>query len=520
MPRTLGDPLPPEPLQTPDIDDDFSSEILGEVWVPHYLPHWTTPARSAARVRSVPDGLELRIEEDQPDWRPEDAPLRVSNLQTATYSGGLGSRAGTHRHRPDGLEVRTPTPLSLRYAPTAGRIDVTLSASTDPDCMTAIWLVGIEHDGPRDSGEICVAEIDADAIGDITHVRCGIKAHHDDRLRTDMITTSVPHDAGRPLTWTVEWGGGVTIIGLEGRVVAEFDQAPAYPQMLLIDVFEMSPGCGTYPKAATVHHVKAWSMHPIEWERLACHRCGQHARRLVDHTLTHDMDLDVRHTEPTNLLRGRVDLGGDVRPLEVGESSTDSGERSGPGDERLQRADGTGGDDVEDAPLRPLFGAETLHSDVLEPEVRNLLAEPDRASLHGLDQRELHVRARDRKDETGEPGSGPHVRHTSCEERRSHRAVEDVSGPESGHLERPDEPSLLAVSGESTREPTCEIDAVTEHRDSGIRFRFEFVVHVGGSAATQHGVPVSALTERLGRVPAVCRDVVHELALVARHGRQ
>lgn len=79
-------------------------------------------------------------------------------------------------------------------------------------------------------------------------------------LRTDMITTSVPHDAGRPLTWTVEWGGGVTIIGLEGRVFAEFDQAPAYPQMLLIDVFEMSPGCGTYPKAATVHHVKAWSI--------------------------------------------------------------------------------------------------------------------------------------------------------------------------------------------------------------------------------------------------------------------
>ncbi|SIR94492.1 hypothetical protein [Microbacterium sp. RURRCA19A] len=247
-------------MQTPDIDDDFSSETLGEVWVPHYLPHWTTPARSAARVRSVPDGLELRIEEDQPDWRPEDAPLRVSNLQTATYSGGLGSHVGTHRHRPDGLEVRTPTPLSLRYVPTAGRIDVTLSASTDPDCMTAIWLVGIEHDDPRDSGEICVAEIDADAIGDITYVRCGIKAHHDDRLRTDVITTSVPHDAGRPLTWTVEWGGGVTIIGLEGRVVAEFDQAPAYPQMLLIDVFEMSSGSGTYPKAATVHHVKAWSM--------------------------------------------------------------------------------------------------------------------------------------------------------------------------------------------------------------------------------------------------------------------
>ena len=259
MLRTPGDPLSPPPTSAPAIDDDFSNGELAPVWVPHYLPHWTTADRSAARLAFTPEGLDLRIEEDQLEWRPEDAPMRVSNLQTATFSGALGSNVGTHSHRSDGLLVRSHTPTSLRYAPTAGRVDVTLRASTDPDCMTAIWLVGTEHDDPRDSGEICVAEIDADAIGASTRVRCGIKAHHDERLRTDMIATTVPHDASRFLTWSVEWGGGVTTIGCEGRLVACFDQAPAYPQMLLIDVFEMSPGRGDYPKAATVRRVRAWS---------------------------------------------------------------------------------------------------------------------------------------------------------------------------------------------------------------------------------------------------------------------
>lgn len=260
MRRTPGDPFPPQPTSPPTIDDDFSTGELGSVWVPHYLPHWTTPDRSAARLAFTPGGLDLRIDEDQLKWRPEDAPMRVSNLQTATFSGEPGSNVGTHRHRSDGLDVRTHTPTSMRYTPTAGRVDVTLRASTDADCMSAIWLVGTEHDDPRDSGEICVAEIDADAVGGSTRVRCGLKAHHDDRLRTDMITTTVPHDAARLLTWSVEWGGGVTTIGCEGRVVAEFDQAPAYPLMLLIDVFEMSDGRGSYPKIATVRHVQAWSI--------------------------------------------------------------------------------------------------------------------------------------------------------------------------------------------------------------------------------------------------------------------
>ncbi len=128
--RTLG-PMPDPPRRAPDIEDDFTGGLRPELWIPHYLPHWTTPDRSAARYDLTDQGIRLRIDRDQPDWRREDAPLRVSNLQTGNYSGARGSSRGTHRHREDGLVVRTPSPTRLLWAPASGRVDVRVSASRD-----------------------------------------------------------------------------------------------------------------------------------------------------------------------------------------------------------------------------------------------------------------------------------------------------------------------------------------------------------------------------------------------------
>ena len=250
--------LPPAPNRSPDLDEDFSGGLGPRWWVPAYLPHWTSPDRAAARYVLVARGLELRIEADQPDWRPEDAPLRVSNLQTGTFSGPLGSTRGTHRHRDDGLVVRTETPQRLLFAPSHGRVDVTVAASTDDGCMVAAWLVGTEHLSEEDSGEICVFEIDADAIGATTRARAGVKAHHDRRLTTDMAEVAIPLDASLPHTWTVIWGEGQTVIGCEGLVVRRIPQAPDYPLFLMLDLFEVAAPGGTYPKAAVIHRVRGW----------------------------------------------------------------------------------------------------------------------------------------------------------------------------------------------------------------------------------------------------------------------
>jgi hypothetical protein len=250
----------PAATGAPDIDERFVDRLDPALWVPHYLPHWTTPERSAARYRMLPGGgVQLRIEEDQPDWRPEDAPLRVSNLQTGTYSGALGSSAGTHRHRGDGLVVRTETPSALLWAPTGGRIDLTISASDDPGCMLAAWLVGTEHRSPEDSGEICVFEIDADAVGVRTTARTGVKSHHDPRLMDDMAEVVLPFDARRAHTWSVVWGRGETVVACEGVVLRRIRQSPAYPMFLMVDLFEIGPRGGRYPKSGVVHRLRAWS---------------------------------------------------------------------------------------------------------------------------------------------------------------------------------------------------------------------------------------------------------------------
>ena len=253
------------PSRPADLDDDFSGPALREdIWIDHYLPHWSTPDRSRARYDVDGGGLRLQIHADQLDWRPEDSPLRVSNVQTGNYSGAAGEARGTHRHRSDGLVVRTPSPTRLLWAPRAGRVDVTVSASLDEGCMLAAWLVGTEHLDARDSGEICLFEIDAAALGagEVT-ARLGIKAHHDDRLRTEMLEMTVPVAASRPHTWTAVWGQGRTLIGCEGVVVAEFAQAPAYPLVLMLDLFELdgqSSDASAYPKTARIHRVQGWDL--------------------------------------------------------------------------------------------------------------------------------------------------------------------------------------------------------------------------------------------------------------------
>ncbi|MBB4741669.1 hypothetical protein BJY16_005128 [Actinoplanes octamycinicus] len=252
----LADRLPEPPARRPDLDDDFAGPRLrDDLWIDHYLPQWTTPDRSAARYDLGDRGLRLRIDEDQRDWRPEDAPLRVSNIQTGTFAGPLGSGQGTHRHRPDGLVVRTATPARLLWAPAAGRVDVTVSASADKGCMFAVWLVGTEHLDARDSGEVCVFEIEA---ADLTTARCGIKAHHDDRLRQEMTEVTIPVDAARPHTWTAIWGPDGTVIGCEGVELFRSAQAPLYPQFLLIDLWELGGRTGKYPKTAWIHRVRGW----------------------------------------------------------------------------------------------------------------------------------------------------------------------------------------------------------------------------------------------------------------------
>jgi Glycosyl hydrolases family 16 len=245
--------------------DDFGGpELDAGRWVAHYLPHWTTPERSAARYRLDGDGLRLLIEADQPAWRPEDGPMRVSNLQTGSFSGPAGSTAGQHRHRSD-LWVRTPQPTRRLWTPSSGLVEASMCASADPTCMLAIWLVGFEDREPEQSGEICVAELYGNAIEpNRSQVRLGIKAHHDPRLRTDMVDVWLDLDATEEHSYAAEWNAHRVRFYVDDSLVHTVQQGLDYPLQLMVDLFEFPTDEGRdpvmYPKSARVRHVRGYRL--------------------------------------------------------------------------------------------------------------------------------------------------------------------------------------------------------------------------------------------------------------------
>jgi hypothetical protein len=245
------------------LSDDFTGDRLDPGrWVDHYLPHWTTPERSAARYELGDDGLRLLIEADQLPWRPEEGELRVSNVQTGSFSGPAGSPVGQHRHRDD-LVVRSPQPVRRWWTPSAGLVEATVRASPDPACLTAVWLVGFEEASPQDSGEICVAELFGDAIGPgRSQVRLGVKAHHDPRLHTDMVDLSVDLDATEEHRYATAWDATGVRFYVDDTLVRTVDQRLDYPLQLMVDLFELPIGeprdPGSYPKVATVRSVRGY----------------------------------------------------------------------------------------------------------------------------------------------------------------------------------------------------------------------------------------------------------------------
>ena len=243
--------------------EDFDGDALDSSrWIPHYLPHWTTPERSAARFALGDRGLRLLIDADQPAWRPEDGGMRVSNLQTGSFSGPPGSTIGQHRHRDD-LRVRSPQPTRRLWTPSSGLVEATMCATRSPTCMLAIWLVGFEEHSPEDSGEICVAELFGSASGeDRSTVRLGVKAHHDPRLRTDMVDLVLDLDTTTEHVYAAAWDSREVRFYVDERPVHTVQQSLTYPLQLMVDLFEFPTDErreeGDYPQSAEVRGVRGY----------------------------------------------------------------------------------------------------------------------------------------------------------------------------------------------------------------------------------------------------------------------
>ena len=241
-----------------DFADDFDAPELDRTkWLPHYLPHWAGLEASAARYAIEGGVLHLRIDADQRVWHPEAAPgMRVSNLQ----SGHL-----TRQHRTDErLTVREELPPVTLYTPQHGLIEARVKALTDPACMVALWLIGVE-DRPENSAEICLFEIfGKDVTSDSAEVGIGVKAHGDPQVTWDFERVGLAGDATDWHLYSAEWTEEAVHFYLDERHVKTVPQAIRYPMQLMLNIYEFDapaePRAEDYPKVFPVDFVRGYRL--------------------------------------------------------------------------------------------------------------------------------------------------------------------------------------------------------------------------------------------------------------------
>ena len=202
-------------VTSPGFLDDFAGpELDSTVWIPHYLPMWSSRAASRATYRVANSALELAIAADQRLWCEglHEEPLRVSGIQSGVFSGPVDTTIGQQPFR-DGLLVREFQPSQWGWTPHFGRIDVRARMVLDARSMASVWMVGVE-DIPQRSGEICVFEVFGAAKGiddgdrPTAAVGTGIHPFRDPSLVDGFGTTELDIDVTEFHTYSADWRPG------------------------------------------------------------------------------------------------------------------------------------------------------------------------------------------------------------------------------------------------------------------------------------------------------------------------
>ena len=248
-----------------EIEDTFQQPTLDErLWIPHYLPHWSSREASAARYEVGGGLLRLKIEADQEPWnRDIDGELRVSSLQTGAFAGPVGSALGQHRFR-RGLIVREAQESIALYTPQYGLFELRARALDDPAAMVALWMIGYE-DEPTRSAEICVCEIFGRDVGpDTARIGMGLHPFSDPSITDAFSAESVRIDARQTHTYSVVWALDFVAFYVDDRPIKVVHQSPSYPMQFMLSIYEFRgrPGTpvdrGRYPKVFPVEAFRGY----------------------------------------------------------------------------------------------------------------------------------------------------------------------------------------------------------------------------------------------------------------------
>lgn len=230
------------------VDEQFDGDELDDArWLPYYLPQWAGIERSRARYRLTGDSLELFIAEDQPVWLPEVEPvMRVSSLQTGSFSGPVGSIVGQHR-TDERMRVVEAQPVRRLLTPRFGAVELRARWTPHPDYMVALWMIGFEEQ-PGESAEICICEIfGSEASGDTALVGCGLHAFGDPLIVEDFDKVDVAIDIRQFHTYTALWTPDYVTFFVDGDAIRHTDRAPQYPMQLMLNIYYLGDSANPPP---------------------------------------------------------------------------------------------------------------------------------------------------------------------------------------------------------------------------------------------------------------------------------
>lgn len=230
-----------------DFLDDFDGTDLDrDVWVPHYLPMWSSREASAATYAVTESELRLTIPPEQGLWCPDDHdPLRVSGIQSGVFSGEVGSTIGQQPFR-DGLVVREFQPAQWGWTPEYGLLEVRARMDLSPRSMAAVWMVGLETE-PARSAEICIFEVFGDALetrdGSRTAaVGMGLHPFRDPVITDDFAAPRIAIEVAEFHVYAADWQPGRVDFLVDGEHVRTVHQAPDYPMQMMVAVFDFPAG--------------------------------------------------------------------------------------------------------------------------------------------------------------------------------------------------------------------------------------------------------------------------------------
>jgi hypothetical protein len=222
--------------------DDFDGDRLDRsVWLPHYLPAWSSRAATLASHRLEDGRLVLDVPVDHPVWCPDDhaPPLRVSGIQSGSWSGPVGSTRGQQRFA-EGLTVKEEQPRFEGWLPASGHVEIRCAMDLSHRSMAALWMAGFEDDEEQlRCGELCVVEVFGNALGPgSAEVGVGVKAFRDPALTQDFAAPRVDVDVSGFHTYAVDWDADVAVFTVDGEELRRCPRPPTYPLQLMVAVFD------------------------------------------------------------------------------------------------------------------------------------------------------------------------------------------------------------------------------------------------------------------------------------------